>query len=77
MDFTGLSVLALLVYVWIFSIFESEVGWHVSGDGNDGGDAHCCRALGSAIERGVRVCLRILVTRFRQKVLPGSGPGAI
>jgi hypothetical protein len=48
-----------------------------SGDGNDRDDAHCCRALGSAIERGVRVGLRILVTRFQQKVLPGLGPGAV
>jgi hypothetical protein len=27
-------------------------------------------------ERGVRVGLRILVTKFRQKALPGLGPGA-
>jgi hypothetical protein len=28
-------------------------------------------------ERGVRVGLRILVTKFRQKALPGLGPGAV
>jgi len=75
MDFTGLSVLALLVYVWSFLILES--GGHVSGNVMIGDNAHCCRALGSAIERGVRGGLRILVTRLRQKVPPGLKPGAI
>ncbi len=41
-----------------------------------GDDAYSCRAPGSDIERGVRVGLRILITRIvSAEVLPGSGPG--
>jgi hypothetical protein len=43
-----------------------------------GDDAYSCRAPGSEIERGVRVGLRILITRIvSAEVLPGSGPGGL